>query len=89
MRRQENPRSRKRSKRSKFAGPAGQRRAKISSNWLTIILVRARGAAPGAPPAKSTPTAARELLLRDGFPPGRGLPRPPERAKRAKRGPQD
>eukprot|EP00959_Pyramimonas_sp_CCMP1952_P369613 7741740-Pyramimonas_sp.AAC.1 len=49
----------------KFAGPTGQRRVKISNNWLTISLVRARGAAPGVPPAKSIPTAARAGLLRD------------------------
>ena len=42
--------------------PNGPGRAKISGNWLTVLtvfLVRARGAAPGGPPAKSTPTAAR------------------------------
>ena len=44
---------------SKFAGPTGQRRAKISGNRLTVILVRARGAAPGGPPAKSTPGDSR------------------------------
>ena len=39
--------------------PNGPGRAKISGNWLTVFLVRARGAAPGGPPAKSTPPAAR------------------------------
>ena len=32
---------------AELAGPTGQGRAKISGNWLTIFLVRARGAGPG------------------------------------------
>eukprot|EP00959_Pyramimonas_sp_CCMP1952_P002277 47314-Pyramimonas_sp.AAC.1 len=38
-----------------FAGPTGQRRAKISGNCLIVFLLRARGAAPGGPRTKSTP----------------------------------
>eukprot|EP00959_Pyramimonas_sp_CCMP1952_P297768 6229260-Pyramimonas_sp.AAC.1 len=37
----------------KFARPTGHRRAKISGNWLTIFLVRARAERPlGAPDEK-------------------------------------
>eukprot|EP00959_Pyramimonas_sp_CCMP1952_P206928 4328442-Pyramimonas_sp.AAC.1 len=44
---------------TKFAGPAGQRRAKISGNCSTILLVRARGAGPGGPRTKNTPARSR------------------------------
>ena len=42
----------------KFAGPTGQWRAKISGNWLTVVLVRARVAAPGGPRTENTLGAA-------------------------------
>ena len=44
---------------AKFAGPTGQRRAKISGNCSRMFLVRARGAAPGGPQTKSTPGRSR------------------------------
>ena len=59
-----------------FAGLMGQRRAKISGNWLTIFLVRTRVAAPGGPRAKSTPGKSREVRVRDA---GGGIFRHPSR----------
>ena len=70
----------------KFAGPTGQRRAKISGNWLTVFLVRARGAAPGGPRTKSTPTDPRAT---PGRPPGDPREKPPERSRSAPTGLED
>ena len=56
----------------------GQRRAKIVGHWVTVFLVRARGAAPGGLHRKSIPGGFRDVL-------GRPAPFEPEHASKRQR----